>query len=50
VYIQRSKLFDVRTEIITGIKNAFDEARIEMPFPHRTVYFGEDKTVEIKRK
>ena len=25
------------------VKNRFDELGIEMPFPHRTLYFGEDK-------
>jgi small-conductance mechanosensitive channel len=40
VWIQRSALFRVRTELITGIKNVFDEAGIEIPFPHRTLYFG----------
>ncbi len=50
VWIQRNKLFDIRSELIMGIKAAFDEAGIEIPFPHRTVYFGEDKTVEIKGK
>lgn len=44
VWIQRNKLFDVRSELITGIKTAFDEAGIEIPFPHRTVYFGKDKS------
>ncbi len=43
VWIQRSALFTVRTELIEGIKNAFDEAGIEIPFPHRTVYFGGEK-------
>jgi len=46
VWIQRSELFALRTELIMGIKNAFDEAGIEIPFPHRTVYFGEDKVSE----
>ncbi|MCZ7373041.1 MAG: mechanosensitive ion channel family protein [Candidatus Methanoperedens sp.] len=50
VWIQRTKLFDVRTELIMGIKAAFDEAGIEIPFPHRTVYFGDDKMVQIKGK
>jgi len=50
VWIQRNKLFDIRSELIIGIKTAFDEAGIEIPFPHRTVYFGDDGTVEIKRK
>lgn len=48
VWIQRSALLVARTELIKGIKNALDEAGIEIPFPHRTVYFGGDKKVEIK--
>lgn len=43
VWIQRSMLFAARTELIKNIKNAFDEAGIEIPFPHRTVYFGDVK-------
>jgi small conductance mechanosensitive channel len=50
LWIQRNKLFNIRTELIKGIKEAFDEAGIEIPFPHRTVYFGNDNTVEMKRK
>ncbi|MBT9149186.1 MAG: hypothetical protein DDT27_00480 [Dehalococcoidia bacterium] len=45
-WIQRSALFSARSELIKGIKTAFDEAGIEIPFPHRTVYFGKDKAVE----
>ena len=26
------------------MKRRFDEVGIEIPFPHRTIYFGEDKT------
>lgn len=43
VWIQRSALFTARSELIKGIKTAFDEAGIEIPFPHRTVYFGGDR-------
>ncbi len=43
VWIQRSVLFAARTELIKGIKTAFGDAGIEIPFPHRTVYFGSDK-------
>jgi len=50
VWIQRSALFIARTELIKSIKNAFDEAGIEIPFPHRTVYFAGDKAIEIKMK
>jgi small-conductance mechanosensitive channel len=42
VWIQRSSLFAARTELLTEIKNGLDEAGIEMPFPHRTVYFAKD--------
>ncbi len=43
VWMQRSALFTARSELIKGIKDAFDEAGIEIPFPHRTVYFGGDR-------
>jgi len=46
VWIQRRKLFEVRSELIIGIKTAFDETGIEIPFPHRTVYFGDDKRLK----
>jgi small-conductance mechanosensitive channel len=42
VWIQRSDLFTVRSELIMSIKEAFDEAGIEIPFPHRTVFFGKE--------
>lgn len=35
--------WDVGREFNRRIKMKFDERGIEMPFPHRTVYFGEDK-------
>jgi len=35
-----SALFTVRSELITSIKKAFDEAGIEIPFPHRTLYIS----------
>ncbi len=43
VWIQRSVLFAARTELIKGVKSAFDEAGIEIPFPHRTIYFGDER-------
>ncbi|HKT18134.1 MAG TPA: mechanosensitive ion channel domain-containing protein [Stellaceae bacterium] len=33
----------VGREFNRRMKKAFDKAGIEMPFPHRTIYFGEDK-------
>lgn len=51
VWIQRSELFTVRTELINDIKNAFDDAGIEIPFPHRTVYLaGTEKNGEKNEK
>lgn len=35
--------WSVKREFNKRIKNRFDELGIEMPFPHRTVYFGVDK-------
>lgn len=36
----------VRREYHRRIKRAFDERGIEIPFPHQTLYFGEDKKGE----
>jgi small conductance mechanosensitive channel len=33
----------VRRELLHRTKKAFDEHGIEIPFPHRTLYFGVDK-------
>jgi small conductance mechanosensitive channel len=33
----------VRREYLRRIKRAFDERGIEIPFPHLTVYAGQDK-------
>lgn len=49
VWIQRSALFTVRSELIKSIKEAFDEAGIEIPFPHRTLYIASDKAVNLKQ-
>jgi small conductance mechanosensitive channel len=38
------KQWAVKRELLRRIKNRFDELGIEIPFPHRTLYFGEDKT------
>lgn len=36
----------VRREYLRRVKAAFDERDIEIPFPHRTLYFGVDKQGE----
>ncbi len=33
--------WQVGREFLRRVKIAFDEANIEIPFPHQTVYFGE---------
>jgi small-conductance mechanosensitive channel len=40
VWIQRENWFEMKTRIHVEIKEAFDEAGIEIPFPHRTLYTG----------
>ena len=35
------KQWDVGREFQRRVKKAFDSAGIEIPFPHRSVYFGE---------
>jgi small conductance mechanosensitive channel len=34
--------WEVGREFLRRVKYAFDQNNIEIPFPHRTVYFGED--------
>ncbi len=40
VWVRTDRFFDVRNELKEEIKNRFDEAGIEIPFPHRTLYTG----------
>ena len=44
------KQWDVAREFRRRIKNRFDELGIEIPFPHTTVYFGNqfEKSMEEK--
>ena len=37
----------VRREYLRRLKKAFDAAGIEIPFPHRTIYFGDARVREI---
>jgi small-conductance mechanosensitive channel len=37
------KQWEVGREFNRRVKKRFDELGIEIPFPHRTIYFGEDK-------
>jgi len=41
--------WDVGREFLRRVKHAFDEQGIEIPFPHQTVYFGENsKPFEVE--
>ena len=36
--------WEVGREFLRRIKHAFDENHIEIPFPHRSIYFGEESS------
>jgi len=38
------KQWEVGREFNRRMKRRFDELGIEIPFPHQTIYFGEDKS------
>ena len=41
VWVVRENFLELRNAISAEIKTAFDEAGVEIPFPHRTLYAGE---------
>ena len=41
--VRAGEQWGVRREMIRRLKKRFDELGIEIPFPHRTLYFGTDK-------
>ncbi len=40
VWVRREEFIALKTAILLEIKEAFDLAGIEIPFPHRTLYTG----------
>jgi small-conductance mechanosensitive channel len=44
IKVQPSKQWIVKRAYYGRLKKAFDERDIEIPFPHRTLYMGQDKT------
>ncbi len=40
VWAKRENFLDLRNSIYLGVKEAFDAANIEIPFPHMTLYTG----------
>lgn len=43
VWFEKANYADVRNTVILAIKKRFDEERITIPFPHVTLYYGEDR-------
>lgn len=46
----RKNLAEVKKNLIMETKKALDEAGIEIPFPHRTLYFGETPKFRITKE
>ncbi len=44
IRVQPGKQFGLQRAFNRAIKNRFDQEGIEIPFPHRTLYFGEDSS------
>lgn len=42
LWFEKTNYLKVRNSIIIEIKEAFDKEGIEIPFPHRTIYVGEE--------
>lgn len=42
VWAERERWLDMRNQIAIDIKRALDEAGVEIPFPHRTIYAGSE--------
>ena len=40
VWTMRENFIEVKNNLLEAVKRAFDEAGIEIPFPHRTLYAG----------
>jgi small-conductance mechanosensitive channel len=40
---EASQQWSIRREFNRRVKQRFDELEIEIPYPHRTLYFGEDR-------
>ncbi len=51
LWFEKSNYLKVRNSMIMSIKEAFDKEGIEIPFPHRTIYVGEEtKPFPIKKE
>jgi len=43
-----TKQWEVAREYRRRLKNRFDELGIEIPFPHRTLYWSDPKSTDMK--
>jgi small-conductance mechanosensitive channel len=51
VWFEKSQYITVKNSVFEEIKRQFDQAGIEIPFPHRTIYTGsESKPLPISVK
>jgi small conductance mechanosensitive channel len=46
---QPLKQWQVKRELLRRIKNKFDELKIEIPFPHRTIYHRQEDALRLTR-
>ncbi|MEM3099489.1 MAG: mechanosensitive ion channel family protein [Nitrososphaerales archaeon] len=46
VWVPSIEWFPMRTQIVQNLKELLDRNGIEIPFPHRTIWFGESKSGE----
>lgn len=48
LWVDRERLLEAQNSAADAIKKALDEARVELPFPQRTVSFHPDQTVRVE--
>lgn len=48
-WVPRTELFKAKSELVKGIKKSLDDAGIEIPFPHRTIYFGSGEIDKLNK-
>ncbi len=49
-WVPRTEFFRLRSELIMKAKKALEEAGIEIPFPHRTIYLGSGEIEKLKKQ
>lgn len=49
-WVPRTEFFRLRSELVKETKRSLQEAGIEIPFPHRTVFFGSGELEKLKKQ